>query len=92
MTRKSRGVRSKTRQKLKSRVRPTITKFLQEFKSGQIVMIEQEPSSYSGMPFPRYKGKSGKVISKRGKAYIIEIADGNKVKQIIAKPEHLKAI
>ncbi|MCS7105748.1 MAG: 50S ribosomal protein L21e, partial [Candidatus Aenigmarchaeota archaeon] len=56
------------------------------------VVIAQEPSSHSGMPHPRFKGRIGKVIGKRGKSYIVEITDGNKVKKIISKPEHLKAV
>jgi len=94
MTRKSRGFRSGTRKKLtqKPGYRPPITKFLQEFRKNQAVVILQEPSSQSGMPHPRFKGKMGKIIGKQGKAYIIEISDGNKVKKLIAKPEHLKAI
>ena len=93
MTRKSRGFRSKTRFKLiqKPGYRPPITKFLQEFRTNQKVIILQEPSSQRGMPHPRYKGIAGHVIGKRGKSYIVEIVDGNKVKKLISRPEHLKA-
>lgn len=94
LVRKSRGIRAKTRKKLaqKPGYRPTITKFLQEFKEGQRVIINPEPSSHSGMPHHRFKGKIGKVIERRGKSYIVEIIDGNKVKKVISKPEHLKAV
>lgn len=93
MTKKSRGFRSKTRFKIiqKSGYRPPITRFLQEFRKNQSVIILQEPSSQKGMPHPRFKGISGKIVGKRGKSYIIEILDGNKVKTIISRPEHLKA-
>ncbi len=91
---KSRGWRNKTRKRLsrKKYERPTITKFLQEFNSGQNVVIYQEPSSHKGMPYPRFKGKIGKVIGIRGKSYIVEIRDGNKIKKVISRPEHLKAM
>ena len=94
MVKKSRGFRSKTRFKIKQKVayRPPITKFLQEFKNYQAVVILQEPASQSGMPHPRFKGKMGKVIGRRGKSYIVEIVDGNKVKKLISAPEHLKAM
>jgi large subunit ribosomal protein L21e len=94
MTKKSRGFRAKTRFKIRQKVayRPTVNKFLQEFKRDQTVVIVQEPASQRGMPHPRFKGKSGKIIEKRGKSYIVEILDGNKVKKLIARPEHLKAI
>ena len=91
---KSKGFRAKTRQALKQKpaYRPAITKFLQEFNIGQRVVVEQEPSSHKGMPHSRYKGKTGKIIGKRGKSYIVEITDGNKVKKLISRPEHLKAM
>ena len=94
MTKKSRGVRHKTRDKLsqKAGFRPRITKFIEEFDEGQMVMVVLEPSSYRGMPHPRFKGKVGHILEKRGKSYIIQIQDGNKTKKLISSPEHIKAI
>ncbi|MEM5766603.1 MAG: 50S ribosomal protein L21e [Candidatus Aenigmatarchaeota archaeon] len=91
---RSRGFRVKTRNALKQKpaYRPAITRFLQDFSIGQKVVIEQEPSSQKGMPHSRYKGRIGNIIGKRGKSYIVEITDGNKVKRLISRPEHLKAI
>jgi large subunit ribosomal protein L21e len=93
MVKKSHGQRVRTRKKLRQKIRRSgITKFLREFKEGQRVVIVQEPSSHKGMPHARFKGKSGRVIGVRGKSYIVEILDGNKVKKVISRPEHLKAI
>ena len=93
MVRESSGFRSGTRKKLRQKlVRPSMTKFLKEFKIGQRVVIALEPSSQKGMPFPRFKGRMGNVIEKRGRSYVVEILDGNKRKKIISKPEHIKAI
>jgi large subunit ribosomal protein L21e len=92
MVKKSSGFRSGTRNKLKSKIskRPTITKFLRTFEKGERVVIRQEPSSHKGMPCPRYKGRSGIVVNKRGESYLIEIMDGKKKKTIISRPEHLQ--
>jgi large subunit ribosomal protein L21e len=92
MAKKSKGFRSGTRKKLRQRTRPPITKFIQEFKKNQKVAILPEPSSHKGMPHPRFKGKMGRIIEKKGKSYIVEITDGNKKKKLIARPEHLKGI
>ncbi len=93
MVKKSKGFRSNTREKLKQKLaRPPITRFLQDFAIGQNVVIILEPSSHKGMPFPRFKGKMGKIVGKRGKSYIVKIKDGNELKQIISRPEHLKAV
>lgn len=92
VVKKSRGFRSRTRKKLskKRSRRPTVTKFLQKFKVGQMVMISHEPASQKGMPFPRFKGKVAKIVATRGKSYILELKDGGKKKFVISRPEHLK--
>lgn len=92
MVKKSKGFRQSTRRKLrqKKRGRPGVTKYLQKLKTGAKVEIVLEPSSQRGMPYPRYKGKVGKVVGTRGKSYIVEIKDGGKTKKIISYPEHLR--
>ena len=92
LVKKSRGKRTKTRKKLRQKpgYRPPITKFLQEFKINQRVVIMPEPSSQKGMPHQRFKGRIGKIIGKRGKSYIVEVRNGNKVKKVISGPEHLR--
>jgi len=94
MVRKSRGFRQSTRKKLRQKpsYRPAITKFLQEFKEGQGVVIALEPSSHKGMPHPRFKGKVGKIVGKRGNSYIVELFDGGSSKKVISRPEHLNAV
>ena len=91
---KSRGFRRRTRKKLKKGVREklVVTRFLQKFKIGEKVMIEPEPSSHRGMPFPRFIGRTGIIKGMRGKSYIVEIRNGGKVKLIISRPEHLKLV
>ncbi len=94
MVQKSKGRRSRTRKllRVKARERSPITRYLQEFKVGNKVVIKPNPSSHKGMPFKRFFGRTGTVINKRGKSYIIKIKDGNKEKTIISRPEHLKGI
>lgn len=93
MVKKSKGFRAKMRKKLRQKlVRPAITKFIQKFEVGEKVVIAPEPSSYRGMPFPRFKGYVGEIISSRGKSYIVKIINGRKEKKIIVAPEHLRRI
>ena len=94
MVQKSKGPRKRTRRLLRKRVRERtpITKYLQEFKVGDRVVIDPEPSSHKGMPFRRFFGRIGTIKDKRGKSYIITIRDGKKEKTIIARPEHLRAV
>lgn len=94
MAKRSRGFRVKTREKFKQKpaYRPGLTKFLQEFKKNQKVVISQEPSSHKGMPHSRYKGRVGTIAGSRGRSYIVEIVDGGKIKKVIARPEHLRTV
>ncbi len=91
---RSKGFRSKTRYKLKKSIRPVranpITKRIQTFNEDDLVHIIIDPSIHKGQPHPRFHGKTGKVTEKRGRAYIVEINDGNKAKKLIIRPEHLK--
>ncbi|MEM1578624.1 MAG: 50S ribosomal protein L21e [Archaeoglobaceae archaeon] len=91
---KSHGFRFKSGRKLKKDIREkgiNLRKFLQEFKIGQKVIISIEPASQKGMPHPRYQGRSGIVIGQRGRAYLVQIKDGGKLKTLISRPEHLKS-
>ena len=94
MTHPSSGMRHRSRNKLRQKpyTRPSIMKFLKQYKKGEQVVIVQEPSSHRGMPHHRFKGVSGYVVGLRGKSYIVQIQDGNKAKKIISRAEHLKAI
>ena len=88
------GFRSGTRRKLASakRAKFKVEKHIQEFRPDQRVVIRQDPSSHSGMPHPRFKGMTGVVKVKRGRSYIVVVRSGKKVKEIAAKPEHLKGL
>ena len=92
MSKKSRGFRHGTRHRLakSSRSRTAITKYLQKFKVGDMVVILQDASSQEGMPFPRFKGRTGKVVEVRGRAYVLEVQDGGVTKAVISRPQHLK--
>jgi large subunit ribosomal protein L21e len=94
MVRKAKGPRAGTRRllKKKERRRLTITDVMKDFKEGDVVAIKINPSVQKGMPHVRFHGRTGRVVEKRGISYVVEIKDGNKVKRIIARPEHLKPL
>jgi len=96
MARRSRGIRSKTRQILRRKPRERglspITRALQEFERGDKVSIVIDPSIHKGMPHRRYHGKTGDVEEKRGDAYLVKVKNGNAIKNIIVRPEHLRRV
>ncbi len=95
MVKAPRGFRHRTRKLLRKRVRergavPPLSLILHEYKPGDKVHIKINPSVHSGMPHRRYHGKTGTVVGKRGKAYLVEVYLGDKKKLLIVRPEHLR--
>ncbi|MFH1376955.1 MAG: 50S ribosomal protein L21e [Candidatus Woesearchaeota archaeon] len=88
------GFRRKTRQKLRKNVRDkgkiSITNYIKKLSEGDSVQLKAEPAVQKGMYFPRFHGKTGKVIKKQGTNYYVEVKDGNKKKLILIHPVHLK--
>ena len=91
---KSRGFRNKTRSLLKKKPRERgklgLSRLLRTFEPGEKVVIKIDPSVHKGMPHRRYQGKVGVVVSKRGRAYEINVTQGDAVKEVIVRPEHLR--
>jgi len=90
---KSHGFRSKSRKKLRKKIRERgikICRALQTFEIGDRVHIDIDPSVHKGMPHPRFQGRTGVVVGKRGRAYLVRISDGDSYKTLIVRPEHLQ--
>ena len=96
MVRRSKGIRSKSRNILKKKPRDrgisSITRALQQFEEGDSVNIVLDPSVHSGMPHIRFHGHTGKVEGKQGDAYLVGIDDGKKHKTLIVRSEHLRRV
>jgi large subunit ribosomal protein L21e len=90
------GRRIKTRSLLRKSVREKGIKppsyLLQDYKPGDKVVLKYDPSVHKGMPHRRFYGKVGTIMGKRGKAYVLQVVDGDKTKTLIARPEHLKRL
>ena len=43
-----------------------------------------------GMPHPRFLGTTGRIVERRGRAYVVQIRDGHMTKTLLVRPEHLK--
>jgi len=89
------GPRKKTRYKLKRDLRERgicpVTAVIQKFEIGEKVHVVCNSSIQKGMPHRRFHGKTGTVLGQRGRAWVLEIRDGNADKVIIARSQHLKA-
>lgn len=92
-----RGYRHRTRKLFKKSVRergivPPLSLLMVNYNVGERVHIVVNPSVHAGMPHRRYHGRTGIIIGKRGKCYVVSVMLGNKEKTLFIRPEHLKPV
>lgn len=96
MVQRSKGLRSKSRSILRKSTRTRgltpITAKLREYAVGTRVAVKLDPASHGGMPHVRFQGHTGIVTGKQGDAFLVQVTVGQKVKTLIARPEHLKQV
>ncbi|MDP3992335.1 MAG: 50S ribosomal protein L21e [Candidatus Pacearchaeota archaeon] len=68
-----------------------LSRYFQSLKEGDSVAVIREPSIDAKFP-ERIQGRTGNVVEKRGRAYIVKIMDHDKEKRFIIEPIHLKKI
>ncbi len=94
MVKASKGIMEKTRQKYRRGPRQRglspITRSFQKFELGDKVTILIDSSVQKGWPHNRFHGMTGTVVEKRGRAYVIDVRFGGRIKQGIVRPEHLR--
>jgi large subunit ribosomal protein L21e len=92
---KSKGFKKKTRSLLSKRPREHgklgLSQMLREYKPGDKVVIKIDSSVHKGMPHRRYHGKVAVVVSKRGRSYELSVSQGEAMKEIVVRPEHLRS-
>ncbi|MDH5811444.1 MAG: 50S ribosomal protein L21e [Candidatus Methanomethylicaceae archaeon] len=90
------GYRNRTRSLLRKGVREKgrspVSKLLREYAVGERVTVKIDPSCVKGMPHRRYHGRTGVVLGKRGRAYVLKMFMGGYEKTIIARPEHISPL
>ncbi len=95
MVKAPRGYRHRTRKVFRKHVRekgavPPLSLLMIDYKPGDKVYIKVNPAIHHGMPHRRYHGKTGVIVGKRGKAYIVKVNLGEKEKTLFVRPEHLR--
>ncbi len=94
--RRSHGFRQGTRSILKKskrqRRRVEIRRIMHRYQDGDRVAIVLDGAQQQGMPHRRFQGKVGIISKRQGRAYIVDVADGDKMKTVIARPEHLQSV
>lgn len=96
MAKRSHGLRSKSRnilrKRMKDRSKSPVTRAMQEFTEGEKVSIDIDSAVHKGMPHIRFQGHTGEIKEKQGKCYVVAIKTGKKQKELVVRPEHLRRV
>jgi large subunit ribosomal protein L21e len=84
------GARRLLTKKPRERGKPKLGKLLIEYQVGSHVIIKMDSSVQKSLPHKRLHGKIGTILEKRGRGYVVSVSDGNAVKKIIVRSEHLE--
>ena len=94
--RRSHGTRQGTRtiasRSKGERSRLFIRRILHPYETGDRVAIVIDGAQQRGMPHRRFQGRTGVISGKQGRAYVVEVKDGNMDKTVISRPEHLRPV
>jgi large subunit ribosomal protein L21e len=74
---------------LRGKGKVSVAKAMATFNIGDKVVITPR-ALRSGLPHMRYANRHGKIVEKRGKAYMVEVADMNATKRILVGTVHLQ--
>lgn len=92
MTVRSKGLFSGRSRNLARHNKPSkisVREIIKTFAPGDSVAIVPK-SNMKNIPHPRYKGKIGRVIEKRGSAYVVELRVFKATKRLTVPGLHLK--
>jgi large subunit ribosomal protein L21e len=94
MGRRAKGFRHKSRSLLsqtpRERGKIGLSATLHSYVAGEKVVVKINPSVHKGMPHRRFQGKIGVIVNKRGVSYVVNVTQGDALKEIIVRPEHLR--
>ena len=94
MTRKSNGLFNGRTRHLARHHKPStlsVRIFIKDFKVGDKVAIVPK-GNFRDIPHPRYRGKIGDVIEKRGSAYVVRIKAMGAERTLVVPVRHLEKI
>jgi large subunit ribosomal protein L21e len=83
------NTRALLRRSPRERGKTTLRKILHSYGEGDKVVVNIDSSVHTGMPHRRFHGRVGVIMSKRGRSYVIHVTQGDAMKEIIVRPEHL---
>lgn len=82
----------KTRNLARGIKRITVNEHFKKFGEGDKVLIKIKPKNKLTFPHPKFNGRAGVVIGKKGNAYVVKVKDGKKTKLVDVLPVHLERL
>lgn len=79
------------KKKIRTRGKLQLSRYFQNLKEGDKIAVIREGSVNASFP-ERLQGRTGTVMGKQGRAYIVKMMDHNKEKKFIIQSIHLKKI
>ncbi|MGC8556986.1 MAG: 50S ribosomal protein L21e [Fervidicoccus sp.] len=97
MVKAPKGYRHRTRKLFKKDIRerggvPSLSLLMIKYNVGDKVMIYINPSIHKGMPHRRFHGRTGVIVGRRGRAYIVELYEGSVKRALFVRPEHIRPL
>ncbi len=94
MTRRSNGLFAGRTRHLARHHKPaelSVSAFIKEFKIGDKVAIVPK-GNFRNIPHPRFRGRIGTIVEKRGSAYVVNVRIMDAERKIIVPAVHLERI
>jgi len=79
------------RKRIREKGKLPLSRIFKRFNEGDKVVLVHNLSFPRAFPY-RIQGKTGVIKGKRGRAYIVDLKDGNKTKTFITNQIHMKKI
>jgi ribosomal protein L21E len=79
------------KKKVRTRGKIQLSRYFQKLKEGDSVAVIREKSVNSSFPV-RLQGRTGVVIEKRGRSYVVKFQEKRTEKRFIIEPIHLKRL
>jgi len=89
---RSKGFRRKTRYILHKKFVRGLSYLLHDYKAGEKVVVNIDPSEHKGMPHRRFQGKVGVVDRVGRRTLVLKVNIGNKEKSVTTRLNHIKPI
>jgi len=87
----SKGLMVRRTKRFRKEKKITVNARVKTFEKGERVLIALQPC-FKGFPAPRYDGRHGRILERRGNSYVVQISDLGARKDLIVSPVHLRRL